>query len=82
MFVGMLGERYGSIPSRHALPDTPEFDWVRAYPRGASITELEMSLAALPETSRVRDNAFFYIRDNTFMRSVSLNTMTRHNEPY
>ena len=65
-FLGMLGERYGWLPDRHALPDLPEFDWVRDYPAGASVTELEMFAGALSKTDEARERAFFYMRDSGF----------------
>lgn len=48
------------------MPDDPTFDWVRAYRPGASITELEIYLAALSKPFAAQDTAFFYFRDNSF----------------
>ncbi len=67
-FIGMLGDRYGWMPDKYIVPDTPEFDWVREYPPGASVTELEMHLAALADPESAKNRAFFYFRDNSFMR--------------
>ena len=62
----MLGERYGWTPAKYDVPDTEEFDWVREYPQGASVTELEMHSAALAKPREAMENAFFYFRDNSF----------------
>ena len=52
------------------VPDTEEFDWVRDYPAGASVTELEMYSAALADPERSRSKAFFYLRDSSFISDV------------
>ena len=65
-FIGLLGERYGWVPNKYVVPDTPEFDWVRSYPTGASVTELEMHCAALANSKKMKDKAFFYLRDPAF----------------
>ena len=67
-FVGILGERYGWTPDKYIVPDTPEFDWVRAYPSGASVTELEIHSAALARPREKKDYAFFFLRDSSFER--------------
>lgn len=71
MFLGLVGERYGWAPEQYNVgTDHPRFDWLKHYPTGRSITELEMHHAAL---SRVGDNArksFFYLRDPAFLREV------------
>ncbi len=69
-FVGMLGERYGWVPDEYVVPDTADFEWVRDYPRGASMTELEMHLAALANPTDKTQKAFFYLRHPAFIRSV------------
>jgi telomerase protein component 1 len=66
LFVGLLGNRYGWVPSYRDLPDTPEFDCVRQYPKGASVTELEMHFGALNKAAESRGKAFFFIRDDSF----------------
>lgn len=69
-FLGILGNRYGWVPDKYEVPDTAEFDWVRNYPPGASVTELEMHSAALSQPNKIRERSFFYIRDSTFERLV------------
>ena len=56
------------MPRKYNVPDSPEFDWVREYPSGASVTELEMYLAALADPGSAQDKAFFYFRDHSFER--------------
>ncbi|GFO40942.1 telomerase protein component 1, partial [Plakobranchus ocellatus] len=70
LFLGLLGERYGWTPDSNQVPDTSEFDWVRSYAAGASVTELEIQLGALSKVGNSRDTAFFFIRDNSFEKSV------------
>ena len=66
LFVGMLGERYGWVPDHFTAPDEPGYEWLDYYPKGTSVTELEIYLAALCNPSMHQDNAFFYFRDNSF----------------
>uniref|UniRef100_A0A670J5M5 Telomerase associated protein 1 n=1 Tax=Podarcis muralis TaxID=64176 RepID=A0A670J5M5_PODMU len=55
LFIGILGERYGHVPTEYSLPDEPHFEWVKFYPAGRSITELEVVqfLNGLPLCSSV-----------------------------
>ena len=69
-FVGLLGERYGWVQDEYPAPDSPEHDWLREYPQGRSITELEMHHAALCEPERVAGKAFFYFRDHAPLEHV------------
>eukprot|EP00731_Ephydatia_muelleri_P016594 Em0009g1018a len=61
-FIGLLGQRYGWVQDEYWCPDTPEYDWLREYPAGRSITELEMHHAALCNPDKVTGKAFFYFR--------------------
>jgi len=72
LFVGILGDRYGWMPGKYDLPSAAEFDWVREYPAGASVTELEIYLAALSRPAEAREKSFFYFRSNQFLRCDSL----------
>ncbi|XP_050397784.2 telomerase protein component 1 [Patella vulgata] len=62
-FLGILAERYGYMPETYDVPDTSEYDWVKNYPAGASVTELEMHYGALAGPQAVAERAFFYFRD-------------------
>ena len=66
LFVGILGERYGWVPEKYMVPDQQQFDWLKEYPQGASVTELEMHCAALVKANDVQHTAFFYLRNNAF----------------
>jgi len=65
-FLGILGRRYGWTPDKYMVPDTPEYDWVRNYPKGASVTEIEMMAGALMNPREMIDRAFFFLRDTSF----------------
>ncbi|XP_066270990.1 telomerase protein component 1-like [Branchiostoma lanceolatum] len=69
-FLGILGERYGWIPDSYVAPDTLEFDWLKTYPSGRSMTELEIYHAALSNPSAAQGRAFFYFRDPIFESQV------------
>ena len=43
---------------------------VHDYPKGRSVTELEMQLAALVDPKSAMKRAFFHIRDSSFIRYV------------
>jgi telomerase protein component 1 len=68
-FVGLLGERYGWAPKKYDVSEDPRYDWVREYPAGRSITELEMHLAALSNPANAT-GSFFYLRDRNVLRNV------------
>ncbi|EGG17145.1 WD40 repeat-containing protein [Cavenderia fasciculata] len=64
-FIGLLGQRYGWVPTNYKLSEEPRYDWIRNYPKGRSITELEMIHATnLCNTSTgINSNCLFYIRN-------------------
>ncbi|XP_041849088.1 telomerase protein component 1 isoform X3 [Melanotaenia boesemani] len=70
MLVGILGERYGQVPPRPALPDLPQYSWLASAPEGLSITEMEIRQfqALYPETAHQR--MLCYIRDPNIIKSV------------
>ena len=70
LFVGLLGERYGWVPRSYDVPDAKQFDWVREYPDGRSLTELEMHCAALNRPLQAQSTSFFFIRDSSFLPEV------------
>ena len=69
-FIGLLGNRYGWVPEEYQVPDTSDNDWVKEYPSGRSITELEMYHAAICEPDKAVGKAFFYFRDPSSMERV------------
>ncbi|XP_078462810.1 telomerase protein component 1 [Lampetra planeri] len=70
-FLGLLGQRYGTVLQEYLVPDEPHFQWVAMYPRGRSVTELEISQCVLRDPGNLRARgAFFYFRDSSFISSV------------
>ncbi|XP_011406078.1 PREDICTED: telomerase protein component 1-like [Amphimedon queenslandica] len=69
-FIGILGQRYGWCPGEYSVPDSEEYDWIRDYPKGRSITELEMYHGALADPDKVAGKAFFYFRDKGVMDEI------------
>ena len=67
-FIGVLGERYGSLLG--SLPEDAEFDhpWLVAHERH-SLTALEITHAVLRDPKLAR-RAFFYFRDPRFINEV------------
>ncbi|XP_061587905.1 telomerase protein component 1 isoform X2 [Cololabis saira] len=70
MLVGILGDRYGQVPPRPALPDLPQYSWLASAPAGLSITEMEICQfqALYPDTAHQR--MFCYFRDPNIIKSV------------
>jgi telomerase protein component 1 len=78
-FVGMLGERYGWAPTKYDIPKEHEaqFKWLKDFPAGRSITELEFEVAGLTEamggaplSSAKPKASFFYLRDKSFVPTI------------
>lgn len=69
IMIGILGERYGYIPKNYSVPDLPQYEWIKSYPRDRSVTELEM-IQFLHQSRQNEHKAFFYFRDPAFIRSV------------
>ena len=61
-FVGLLGERYGWVPTRDAIPDDllAREPWIAALP-GRSVSELEIEHGALRRPLE-QTHAYFYFR--------------------
>lgn len=68
-FIGFVGSRYGWCPpGQYPVPvDDDRFEWIREYPQGRSITELEMYSGAMMNKN---PHAFFYFRDVNFAQQV------------
>ena len=69
-FIGLLGQRYGWIHDEYRVPDSPEFDWLKEFPPGRSITEVEMHHAALCDPDKATNKAFFFFRDPAILSSI------------
>ncbi|XP_051779107.1 telomerase protein component 1 isoform X1 [Erpetoichthys calabaricus] len=70
LFVGILGERYGLVPTDISLPDLPHFQWVKTAPPGLSVTELEIMQFQKQNGSFANQKMFFYLRTPELIRSV------------
>lgn len=68
-FIALLGERYGWIPPNYRVSDRPEFDWIRDFEPGHSITEMECRFGFLTHYHRPV-HAFAYKRDPAFLGEI------------
>lgn len=68
-FIGMLGERYGWIPSSNGFaPELLETQaWLRAHQGGKSVTELEI-LHGVLNNRRMQGQALFYFRSPSYAK--------------
>lgn len=64
-FIGLLGERYGWIPTEPDQDLVSAHPWLTGY-RGASVTELEIVNGVLMDPA-MRGSAFFYFRDSRYV---------------
>ena len=70
-FIGLLGERYGSVPQ--SIPDEllEEEAWLREeLTARKSVTELEALHGALRNPAKAR-HAYFYFRDPDYLKSIT-----------
>src|SRR6185295_7440490 len=68
-FIGLLGERYGSMPVNYALANEKQSEWLKGLESeepGHSVTALEIYYAVLRSPS-MQTRAFFYFRDPSFL---------------
>lgn len=66
-FIGILGERYGWVPSADSFTNydriVHNYDWIKGdFEKGLSITEMEIQYGVLRNPD-MKGNAFFYLRD-------------------
>ncbi|XP_071942652.1 telomerase protein component 1-like [Antedon mediterranea] len=70
-FIGLLGNRYGYVPESYDVSkQSEEFDWLKDYPTGRSITELEMQHGALANPESAVGRAFFYFRTDAIIDKI------------
>ena len=67
-FIGILGERYGWVPTRYPVEDLKRYGWIQAR-TGRSLTELEI-LHGVLNNPDMRGRAFFYLRDPKALAGV------------
>ena len=72
-FLSLLGSRYGWCPDYKSLlndnnntKDGLSFEWLKEYPEGRSITELEIAQIQLIKEAK----PLFYIRDNSVNNTI------------
>jgi tetratricopeptide (TPR) repeat protein len=67
-FIGILGQRYGWVPTRYPTDALKKFGWIQQH-TGKSVTELEI-LHGVLQNRQMRGRAFFYFRDPVPLGSV------------
>lgn len=67
-FVGILGERYGWVPTRYPADALKAFSWIQHH-TGKSVTELEI-LHGVLNNPAMCGHAFFYLRDPNSLQAV------------
>lgn len=68
-FIGILGERYGWAPDSYQVPDYQQYDWLKKFEKGHSVTALEIYHGVL-NRKEMRPRAFFYFRNPGFVTDV------------
>jgi tetratricopeptide (TPR) repeat protein len=68
-FIGLLGERYGSVPKQIPADLLETQPWLRAE-TACSVTELEILHGVLRDP-QMNGPAFFYFRDPTYLNRLS-----------
>ena len=70
LFIGILGGRYGWVPDKYDISKQEGLEWLNTMKKGCSITELEMR--AFLQKRDSQSKAFFYLRDESFIRWIVL----------
>lgn len=68
LFIGILGDRFGWVPSNYDVEDQQKFEWLKEMPKGCSMTELEMRAFLRKGTNNRK--ALFLFRDPDFLSDV------------
>ena len=66
IFVGIVGKRFGWVPSKYKVEDKEILGWVEDMEKGCSMTELEMRGFLRKPTNR--NKALFLFRDPQFIK--------------
>lgn len=69
-FLGLLGERYGTVPDLSFLDPATPYTWLRNHGAGHSITAIEIFQGVLNDPGAV-GRAFFYFRAPSFVAQLS-----------
>ncbi|XP_023688332.2 telomerase protein component 1 isoform X2 [Paramormyrops kingsleyae] len=70
LLLGVLGERYGVVPPRPALPDLPQYRWLESTSPGLSITEMEIRQFESLHSDSAQTRMLFYFRSPHISKSV------------
>ena len=68
-FLGILGERYGTLADLSLLDPATPYTWLRTRGAGHSITAIEIYQGVLNDP-RAAGHAFFYFRDRSFIAQL------------
>ena len=68
-FLLMEGERYGWAPPSYRISERPEFRWVKSWPQGHAITEME-ALHGFLRKPFTPVHAVCYARDPKFITTI------------
>src|SRR3954451_19100560 len=68
-FLGILGERYGWVPSRFSEETRGRHGWL-LRDQGKSLTELEMLYGVQHMAAAMRNRSFFYLRDRRALDGI------------
>ena len=68
-FIGLLGERYGWVPSQVPQEMVDRYSWLAGVARHQSLTELEIVHGALNDPE-MAGRTFFYFRDPAYAQSL------------
>ena len=69
VFVLLEGERYGWVPPSYRVSDRPEFAWVKDFPKGRAITEME-AIHGFLRKPFTPVHALCYARDPSFIAKI------------
>lgn len=67
-FIGMVGERYGWVPTKYSINTIENYEWIK-HEEGKSILELEILHGAL-NNPKASSRAFFYFRDTVALKRI------------
>ena len=67
-FIGILGERYGFVPTSYDPSALSRYGWIQAH-TSKSVTELEILYGVLNDPE-MREHSFFYFRSPDFTSDV------------
>jgi len=68
-FIGILGERYGWTPDTYQVPNYEQYDWLKKFEKGHSVTALEIYHGVLNQ-KEMHPRAFFYFRNPGFVNNI------------